>query len=209
MPRLLMVMLLLSLASFAAEATEPVAELAQLLAAAKTVEATFEQTVAGTSGQVAQRSTGRMSVSRPQLFRWEVKTPFEQLIVADGKQVWVYDPDLAQAVVRPFDKQLADTPALLFSGDAQKIGERYDVKLSAGSDAEVRGFELTPHDAEALFESLRVSFRKGKMSQMMLLDSLGQVTLIAFSDVKLNGKMPGSRFTFTPPAGTDVIREGF
>lgn len=207
MSRFLLV-LMLSLSSLAARAAEPAVELAQLLAAAKSVEARFEQTVSGAAGQPAQRASGVMHVARPQLFRWDVKSPFEQLIVADGKQVWVYDPDLAQAVVRPFDRQLADTPALLFSGDAQKIGERYDVSL-AGSDGDVRRFVLKPHDAEALFESLQVSFRKGRLSEMMLVDSLGQKTTIAFSDVKLNGKSPASLFRFEPPAGTDVIREGF
>jgi len=203
-----LLVLMLSLSSLAARAAEPAVELAQLLAAAKSVEARFEQTVSGAAGQPAQRASGVMHVARPQLFRWDVKSPFEQLIVADGKQVWVYDPDLAQAVVRPFDRQLADTPALLFSGDAQKIGERYDVSL-AGSDGDVRRFVLKPHDAEALFESLQVSFRKGRLSEMMLVDSLGQKTTIAFSDVKLNGKSPASLFRFEPPAGTDVIREGF
>lgn len=207
MSRFLLV-LMLSLSSLAARAAEPAVELAQLLAAAKSVEARFEQTVSGAAGQPAQRASGVMHVARPQLFRWDVKSPFEQLIVADGKQVWVYDPDLAQAVVRPFDRQLADTPALLFSGDAQKIGERYDVSL-AGGDGDVRRFVLKPHDAEALFESLQVSFRKGRLSEMMLVDSLGQKTTIAFSDVKLNGKSPASLFRFEPPAGTDVIREGF
>lgn len=207
MSRFLLV-LMLSLSSFLARAAEPVAELAQLLAAAKSVEARFEQTVSGAAGQPAQRASGVMHVARPQLFRWDVKIPFEQLIIADGKQVWVYDPDLAQAVVRPFDRQLADTPALLFSGDAQKIGERYDVTL-AGSDGNARRFLLKPHDAEALFESLQVSFRNGRLSEMLLVDSLGQKTTIAFSDVKLNGKSPASLFRFEPPAGTDVIREGF
>lgn len=207
MSRFLLV-LMLSLSPLLARAAEPVAELAQLLAAAKSVEARFEQTVSGAAGQPAQRATGVMHVARPQLFRWDVKVPFEQLIIADGKQVWVYDPDLAQAVVRPFDRQLADTPALLFSGDAQKIGERYDVTL-AGSEGDARRFLLKPHDAEALFESLQVSFRKGRLSEMLLVDSLGQKTTIAFSDVKLNGKSPASLFRFEPPAGTDVIREGF
>ena len=213
MPRFLL-LLAVSLCPLAAIAAEPVAELTQLLSSAKSVEAKFEQTVTGANGVVSQRATGTMDVARPQLFRWDVKTPFEQLIVADGKQVWVYDPDLQQAVVRPFDKQLADTPALLFSGDAKKIGERYDVSLLAGAGAEkadgeaaaTQRFELKPRDKEALFESLRVSFRDGHLSGMMLVDSLGQKTAIAFSDVVLNGNIPPARFHFTPPHGTDVIR---
>ncbi len=183
------------------------ADLARLLAAANTVEADFVQTMtAKSSGQAAQQSRGHMSVSRPQLFRWDVKEPFVQLIVADGKQVWLYDPDLAQAVVKPFDQQLADTPALLFSGDARRIGERYDV-LQGDAAAGAQRYELKPKDPNALFESLIIVFRKEKLVEMSLMDSLGQTTRIVFSNVKTNGKIPAERFRFTPPAGTDVIRE--
>lgn len=185
----------------------PADDLAKLLAAANTVEADFLQTMSSGGGQAAQSSRGHMQVSRPQLFRWDVKEPFTQLIVADGKQVWLYDPDLAQAVVKPFDRQLADTPALLFSGDAQKIGERYDVTQVDAAPGAQR-FELNPRDPNALFESLGIVFRKGKLAEMSLFDSLGQTTRIVFNNVKTNGKIPADRFRFTPPAGTDVIREG-
>ena len=41
-----------------------------------------------------------MSLAAPRLFRWEYVKPYPQLIVADGKTVWVYEPDLQQATVR-------------------------------------------------------------------------------------------------------------
>ncbi|MFZ5755645.1 MAG: outer membrane lipoprotein chaperone LolA [Pseudomonadota bacterium] len=206
MQRFLMACVLL-LVSLPLQAGEAVNRLAALLAAANSLDASFEQTITAASGVVSQRATGHMAVTRPHLFRWEVKTPFVQLIVADGKEVWVYDPDLAQAVVRPFDRQLSDTPALLFSGDAARIGERYTVSLLEEKGKLLR-FELTPHDGDALFESLRVTFIDGRLGEMALADSLGQRTAIVFRDVKLNGKVAASQFRFVPPAGTDVIREG-
>lgn len=199
--------LLLLLLPMTVHAADAVARLAGLLAGAKSLEAGFEQTITGANGAVSQRSTGTMTVARPQLFRWEVRTPFEQLIVADGKQVQVYDADLAQVVVRPFTKQLSETPALLFSGDAKRIGESFEVRVLDEKDGEVR-FELKPRSADALFESLRVSFGNGQLREMALVDSLGQRTRIAFRDVKLNPAVPASRFTFTPPPGTDIVREG-
>lgn len=189
-----------------ASAADAAARLAAMLSSARSLEAAFEQTVAGGNGVVTQRSVGQMTVSRPQLFRWEVKTPFEQLIIADGKQVWVYDPDLAQAVVRPFDQQLSNTPALLFGGDATKISEQFDVKLLEDKGGNVR-FSLAPRGEDALFESLGVAFRDDRLREMTLLDSLGQRTSITFSKVSLNPAVSPSRFVFTPPPGTDVIHE--
>lgn len=189
-----------------ADAADAASRLADKLAAARSLSASFEQTVAGANGVVSQQSTGTMMVARPQLFRWEVKTPFEQLIVADGKEVWVHDPDLAQAVVRRFDRQLADTPALLFGGDAKRIGEHFRVSVIEDKRGSLR-FELSPVSEDALFETLRVGFQGNVLRDMTLVDGLGQKTTITFRDVKLNPDIPPARFAFTPPSGTDVIRE--
>lgn len=200
------VLLLLTVLAVPALAADAGARLADVLSTARSMEANFEQTVAGSNGVVSQKSQGTMSVSRPQLFRWDVKTPFEQLVIADGKQVWVYDPDLSQAVVRPFDQQLSDTPALLFSGDANKINERFKVTLLEDKGSNLR-FELAPRSDDALFESMRIGFRDGRLREMILLDNLGQRTSITFSHTSINPAIPASRFVFTPPPGTDVIRE--
>ncbi len=201
-----LILALLIFFPFTASAADAASRLADVLAAARSMEASFEQSVSGTNGAVAQQSSGTMTVSRPQLFRWEVRAPFEQLIIADGKNVWVYDADLAQAVVRPFSRQLADTPALLFSGDAQKIGERFSVSVAEEKGSSLR-FELLPRSEDALFESLRIAFRDGRLDEMALVDALGQETSIRFSNVSLNASIPAARFVFTPPPGTDVIRE--
>jgi outer membrane lipoprotein carrier protein len=68
-------------------------------------------------------------------------------------------------------------------------------------------FDLAPRGEDTLFEILRVGFKGGKLREMALLDNLGQRTRIYFSDVKLNPSIPAGRFVFTPPPGTDVIRE--
>lgn len=189
------------------QASDPASRLADILGAQRTMQADFEQTVHGSNGVVTQSARGSMQVARPQLFRWEVREPFEQLIVADGSQVWVHDPDLMQVVVRPFDRQLADTPALLFGGDARRIGERFVVNISEESGKAIR-FELKPRAENALFESLKVTFIDNRLREMSLLDGLGQRTRIQFGNVSLNASIPASRFRFEPPAGTDVIREG-
>lgn len=189
-------------------APDAAVRLADILGAQRTMQADFEQTVHGSNGVVTQSARGTMQVARPQLFRWEVRQPFEQLIIADGTQVWVHDPDLMQAVVRPFDRQLADTPALLFGGDARRIGERFVVTIiPEETDRSIR-FELKPRADNALFESLRVTFIDNRLREMSLLDGLGQRTRIQFGNVSLNAAIPESRFRFEPPPGTDVIREG-
>ena len=61
-------------------------------------------------------AAGRLYLQKPGKFRWDYSEPSEQLILADGKQIWFYDKDLQQANVRNMDASLANTPAVLLSG---------------------------------------------------------------------------------------------
>ncbi|MDB9687970.1 outer membrane lipoprotein chaperone LolA, partial [Acinetobacter baumannii] len=79
------------------------------------------KTVAQKKGLSAQHMNqtfkGSMKVERPGKFYWETVSPSKQTIVTSGKTVWIYDPDLQQAVRQSLDDQVADTPALLLSGN--------------------------------------------------------------------------------------------
>lgn len=146
--------------------------------------------------------SGTMMVQRPNKFRWETKQPAEQLIVADNKTLWIYDPDLEQATQQKVDKQVANTPALLLSGSPEKIMKSFRVtQPNANKDV----FVLYPKTQDAVFETLAIAFIDGKPRSMVLNDALGQVTTIKFTKITQNPRLKASLFKFTPPQGVDVI----
>ncbi|MDP1346611.1 outer-membrane lipoprotein carrier protein LolA, partial [Klebsiella pneumoniae] len=53
---------------------------------------------------------------RPNRFRFAYAKPFEQIIVADGQKVWIFDADLNQASTRKLADALGATPAALLAG---------------------------------------------------------------------------------------------
>ena len=53
-----------------------------------TFQSQFIQTVIDSDGQQIQRSEGTVWIRKPGRFRWDYQTPYRQLIVADGKQLW-------------------------------------------------------------------------------------------------------------------------
>lgn len=57
----------------------------KLLTNTKSMTANFSQT---TKGANSGTFTGTMSVQRPNNFRWETKSPSQQLIVANGNSMW-------------------------------------------------------------------------------------------------------------------------
>ena len=156
-----------------------------------------------TAQHMNQTFKGVMKVERPGKFYWEITSPVKQTIVSSGKEVWIYDPDLQQAVRQSLDDQVANTPALLLSGNTNQIMSSYKVTQP---DKAKTYYTLIPKNKESAFQSLTISFSaKNKPSLMVLQDSLGQTTYVKFNNVKVNSTIPASTFNFVPPKGTDII----
>ncbi|WP_248919695.1 outer membrane lipoprotein chaperone LolA [Pseudomonas entomophila] len=182
-----------------------VARLTQLLEKSRTITARFSQLTLDASGTSLQEANGEMAVKRPGLFYWHTDAPQEQVVVSDGQKVTLWDPDLEQATIKKLDVRLSQTPALLLSGDVSKISQSFDI--SSKEQGEVTDFTLKPKTKDTLFDSLRVSFRKGLINDMQLIDSVGQRTNILFNGVKANEAIPATKFKFDVPKGADIIQE--
>ena len=195
----------LAFSSLSAHAdAESVKRLGQLLGS-DTITARFSQLTLDGSGTQLQETAGEMSVKRPGVYYWHTDAPQEQLMVSDGQKVSLWDPDLEQVTIKKLDQRLTQTPALLLSGDVSKISESFDITSKQAGD--VMDFTLKPKTKDTLFDSLRLSFRGGKINDMQLIDSVGQRTNILFTGVKVNEPIPASKFKFDIPKGADVIQE--
>lgn len=197
------VILVMASVSYAEDAT---ISLIKRLEKLQSIESGFVQYVVDKAGTTVQESRGVLKAKRPGLFYWHTEPPLEQIIVSDGKNVIVYDPDLEQATVQPVTEQVANTPALLFSGDVKRLGETYMVHHKQW-DKTIDQYILMPKSADSLFESLRLRFEKDLLVEMRLTDSLGQKSTIGFNNAKVNTGMSDEQFEFIIPDGTDVIRE--
>ena len=202
-------------APVAASEQQATANLVKHLSNIKSLSANFEQTTKATvatkapqkkglTGQhMNQTFKGMMKVARPGKFFWETTSPSKQTIVTTGKTVWIYDPDLQQAVRQSLDDQVANTPALLLSGNTSQIMNAYRVTQP---DKGKTYYTLYPKDRDGAFQSLTISFGVNKAPSLMILeDSLGQTTQVRFNNVKVNPTIPASTFNFTSPKGTDII----
>ncbi len=181
-------------------ANEDADSLAKKLNLLKTLSGDFKQTLVDAKDETLQETTGQFLLKRPGYFRWETQNPFPQLLVSNLQTIWLFDPDLEQVTIRGYDERIAQTPALLMSGDVEKINLEYDVK-KIDNDT----YQLTPKHDKQLFTQLNVLFAKDRLVQMQLLDSLGQTTTFAFINAVYNKKINDEQFQFTPPEGVDVI----
>lgn len=169
----------------------------------KTLSGSFNQTVYDRKGRKTQDAVGEFYFSRPGKFRWVYSKPYEQLIVGDGRKVWIYDADLAQVTERNMDRAIGESPAALLAGSSE-IDRFFDLKDAGQADG-LEWLEATPKNKDGTFERVRLGFRGNDLLAMELKDNFGQRTLLKFSNLKDNPALKQELFSFTPPKGADVI----
>jgi len=168
--------------------------------------ASFTQTVTSPDGKKSRTSQGSLEFLRPNRFRFAYSTPTEQLIVGDGKQVWLYDADLNQVTVRPMSQALGATPAALLSGGSlDKDFVLRNVPVPSGEAAGSEWVEATPRNKDGQFRSVRVGFKSGALMALDIEDGFGQHSRLTFTQFEPRVGLPATRFQFTPPKGADVL----
>jgi outer membrane lipoprotein carrier protein len=192
-------------AAVAADSNETEGEvlLERFLNDVSTLSARFEQSLVDENDVVIDESAGTVEIARPGRFRWANTEPYEQLLVADGVNVWNYDADLMQVTVRPQQEILKNTPALLLGGSSDVLID-FDY-IGSFSDRGTVWVRLRPKGSDSGFEQVELGFTDGQLSRMIFSDNLQQKTLIALFDVVQNGVIPAGRFEFSPPPGVDLV----
>lgn len=199
----LLPLLFLSLAPLSAHAGSGVARMHAFLQDVKTLKADFTQVVLDTNQKQVKQYSGTLSIKRPNRFRWDYAKPHAQVIVADGKRLWLYDVDLQQVSVKPLNDTLAASPAVLLSG-SNDVEKSFSVTELGEKDG-LAWVGLKPKVNDSDFESVKLGFKGDDVSVMELKDNLGNTTRITFDHVERNVAVGDDTFQFTPPKGTDVI----
>ena len=168
-----------------------------------TLSGRFEQQLVDADDIVVEEASGVLEIQRPGQFRWTYFEPYEQILVADGLNVWSYDVDLAQVTVKPQAELLGNTPASLLGG-ADNVLDDFDY-IGSFTDRGTVWVRLRPKSTDNGFTKVELGFNDGTLRRLMFSDNLEQTTLIALFDVDVNGDISSSRFEFSPPADADLV----
>jgi outer membrane lipoprotein carrier protein len=168
-----------------------------------TMSGRFEQSLVDANERIVESANGTFEIRRPGQLRWLYEEPYEQVLVADGLNVWSYDLDLAQVTVKPQAEVLSSTPALLLGGSRHVLDDFiYDGSFEDRGTEWVR---LLPKDPDSSFDRVELGFNDGTLTRMIFADNLDQTTLVAMFDVVLNGEIDPDHFRFVAPDGVDVV----
>ncbi|MEP7058810.1 MAG: outer membrane lipoprotein chaperone LolA [Caldimonas sp.] len=183
---------------------DPVDTLKEFVRDVKTGRSTFTQVVTSPDGAKKKTSSGSFEFARPNRFRFAYTKPFEQLIVADGQKVWIYDADLNQVSTRKLSNALGATPAALLAGGS--LEKDFDLAAMPAKDG-LDWARATPKAKDGAFQAVQIGFRGKDLAAIEIVDSFGQRSLLQFGQFAANVPLGPEAFRFTVPAGTDVIEQ--
>ncbi len=210
MKRFFTMMALATCAQFAS--ADGMQSLEGFMKSAKNGRADFTQTVTAPAKDGQQpkvkTSTGNFEFQRPGKFRFDYKKPFEQTIVADGKNLWLFDVDLNQVTQRAQDQALGSTPAALLASAPDLTALKADFSLSSAPDQDGQQWVLAePKAKDGQIKTVRVGFVGEQLATLDIVDNFGQRSVLKFGNMQVNGQVAAATFQFKPPAGADVVKQ--
>lgn len=176
------------------------------LASLDNLTADFKQTVLDEDKLIIQQSSGKVAIQRPGKFSWIYIEPYEQQIIADGKELWVYDVDLDQVTVKPMATGLASAPIMILMRDSN-LAEEFNIS-EVGQRKFLYWVELEPKSRDIDYTKVYIGIADGVVKAMELRDKFGQSTQIVFENLRLNVVHNPKIFKFVPPEGVDVFGVG-
>jgi outer membrane lipoprotein carrier protein len=182
--------------------------LQQLLKPIQNLQGQFSQQQFHSDGELLLQSDGDFALQRPGKFVWNTAAPFEQVLVSNGKKLWLYDPDLEQVSIKTVDANLQQTPMLILTGDSEVLETNFQiVETPSESNSQQRQFLLLPRQLEPVFERLIIVFNNNILSKITVHDSLGQLTQFELLNAAVNSDLDSNQFEFEIPDGTEVIAD--
>jgi len=170
----------------------------------RSLKASFNEQICSKKDGTCYRLNGTFTYASPNMFRIDVTTPSEQLVVSDGITTWIYLPSANQAIqTKPGPEQ----DVFLFVGKLTNYSEQYTVELKTTKDWLEAHFTAKPGKQVFLEKFvLLIDPSKNDLAGVKVEQGDQEITFL-LEEVSLNPTIPDGRFTFSPPEGTTVIKD--
>jgi outer membrane lipoprotein carrier protein len=155
-------------------------------------------------------SDGTVTFAKPGKMVWVYSEPKDNRVVSDGTNLKVYEAANKQMYEQTVDKSQYPA-ALSFLTGTGKLSDTFNFEVFSGDKMNFCGGYVlvgmpktaTPAYSKVLFY---VDAATNQIRRAMVIDAQGNRNRFDFVNPKINEKVDPSRFTFSPPAGTSIIR---
>lgn len=170
--------------------------------------ARFLQTATLKAMDITDTATGKIYVKPPGMMRWEYETPDPQLIISDGRNLWVFRPEDNQVMLGKSPTFFGDGKGAGFLSDIRQIREHFDISLEQPEDPDQYLLKLIPRksalDLSVIY--LFVSKKTFNLTRIVTRNAYDDETRIDLMDIRFDVRMPEDMFTFTVSEDMDVLK---
>ena len=177
----------------------------------RTARASFEQTVTNPLTGSAMSSRGEFEQARPDKFVFRFSDPKGDVIVSDGKHVWIYLPSSTpgQVIRAPLSADVEGSMDLIgtFFENPRRHYTLGDGGVATVSGRTTRLVTLTPRAGSAGFVRAKVwiDTAEGTLRQFEAEEQNGVVRLVRITAFTVNAPVSNGAFNFKPPRGVRVV----
>ncbi len=173
----------------------------------KDLKGSFKQVYTDLLYNRKRTSYGYLYVKKPGMMRWNYVKPEKKAFIADGKELWVWEPEDKQAFRNPLSTKNLSTGLTFLLGQGD-LGGEFEITLSEeklGAPGDVV-LKMTPRKPTAQYKYilLVVKLADYSVGESMVVSKHNRNHLI-FANLKINTRLSRARFHFKPPADTRVI----
>ena len=205
------VLTLLLVATLQSPADKAIESAVAAYAGIRTAKATFEQTIMNPLLGSELKSRGEFEQSRPNRFAFRFTDPKGDVIICDGRYVWVYLPTSTPGRVNraPCGGDQAGSLDLIgefFTNpkDRYTIG---DGGAATIGDRKTHVVLLTPKSKDAAFVRAKVWIdpASGTLLQFEAVEPNGLTRVVRITNFSPNAPVNNRAFTFTVPKGVKIV----
>lgn len=156
--------------------------------------------------EITDFASGRLYVRYPGMMRWEYEKPERQVIITDGKKLWIYRPQDNLVMVGNAPVFFRDGKGASFLSDISLVRKKFKITLAQAEGEYLYELKLKPIEGTLNISEIRlyVTPRSYNIARIVTLNDYGDDTRIDLVNPQFAVNLEPSLFSFDIPPGADV-----
>ncbi|MFC3121757.1 outer membrane lipoprotein chaperone LolA [Agaribacter flavus] len=161
-------------------------------------QAQFEQQIKDAQQELLLTSRGNIAIGKPSKLRWEVISPDESLLVADGEHVYNIDTFVEQVTILNQSELVQNNPLSLLISDKDDVWDKVRVSFKDNT------YDVQSLDENANIVRVSLQFEGEKLVSLSSVDAQQQTNAIVFSNIRQNPVLELNLFSVDIPESYEV-----
>lgn len=170
--------------------------------------AQFTQTATISAIDVTDSARGIIYVKRPGMMRWEYEKPEPQLIISNGKTLWIYRPEEKQVMMGDAPDYLGEGKGVGFLSDIEMLKHNFVIVKVDENKRNLFRLKLIPRKPIPDMSDIHLYVTKSDYDiiRIATYNQYGDETIIHLHNQRLDLKLDDDMFTFVVPPETEVLK---